>query len=118
MPKVNVPAGKDEGDLTERLQCGTLVMDRAEHTATKDGVDLQLTPTEFELLYVLAAHAGEALSRANLLKRVWGYESGGDTRLVNVHVQRLRMKVETDPENPRIVQTVRGIGYKFVAPTV
>ena len=51
---------KDEGDLTERLQCGTLVMDRAEHTATKDGVDLQLTPTEFELLYVLAAHAGEA----------------------------------------------------------
>lgn len=118
MPKVNAPAGKDEGDLTERLQCGTLVMDRAEHTATKDGVDLQLTPTEFELLYVLAAHAGEALSRANLLKRVWGYESGGDTRLVNVHVQRLRMKVETDPENPRIVQTVRGIGYKFVAPTV
>lgn len=93
-------------------------MDRAEHTATKDGVDLQLTPTEFELLYVLAAHAGEALSRANLLKRVWGYVSGGDTRLVNVHVQRLRMKVETDPENPRIVQTVRGIGYKFVAPTV
>lgn len=107
MPKVNAPAGKDEGDLTERLQCGTLVMDRAEHTATKDGVDLQLTPTEFELLYVLAAHAGEALSRANLLKRVWGYVSGGDTRLVNVHVQRLRMKVETDPENPRIVQTVR-----------
>ena len=118
MPKVNAPAGKDEGDLPERLQCGTLVMDRAEHTATKDGVDLQLTPTEFELLYVLAAHEGEALSRANLLKRVWGYESGGDTRLVNVHVQRLRMKVETDPENPRIVQTVRGIGYKFVAPTV
>lgn len=118
MPKVNAPAGKDEGDLTERLQCGTLVMDRAGHTATKDGVDLQLTPTEFELLYVLAAHAGEALSRANLLKRVWGYVSGGDTRLVNVHVQRLRMKVETDPENPRIVQTVRGIGYKFVAPTV
>lgn len=98
------------------LERGPIVIDRLEHTATKDGKDLNLTPTEFELLFMLAAAAGEAISRSSLLKNVWGYENSGDTRLVNVHVQRLRAKVEDDPENPQIVQTVRGIGYKFVTP--
>lgn len=78
-----------------------------EHTVTKNGKDLNLTPMEFELLFVLAAAAGEAISRSTLLKNVWGYENSGDARLV---------KVEDDPENPQIVQTVRGIGYKFVTP--
>ena len=98
------------------LERGSIVIDRLEHTATKDGKDLNLTPMEFELLFMLAAAAGEAISRSSLLKNVWGYENSGDTRLVNVHVQRLRAKVEDDPENPQIVQTVRGIGYKFVTP--
>ena len=98
------------------LERGPIVIDRLEHTATKDGKDLNLTPMEFELLFMLAAAAGEAISRSSLLKNVWGYENSGDTRLVNVHVQRLRAKVEDDPENPQIVQTVRGIGYKFVTP--
>ena len=87
-----------------------------EHTVTKNGKDLNLTPMEFKLLFVLAAMAGEAISRSALLKNVWGYENSGDTRLVNVHIQRLLAKVEDDPENPQIVQTVRGIGYKFVTP--
>lgn len=78
-----------------------------DHTVTKNGKDLNLTPMEFELLFVLAAAAGEAISRSTLLKNVWGYENSGDARLV---------KVEDDPENPQIVQTVRGIGYKFVTP--
>lgn len=99
-----------------RIERGSIVMDRVEHTATKDGEDLALTPMEFELLFLLAANTGEAISRSLLLKKVWGYEDSGDTRLVNVHVQRLRAKVESDPENPSIVVTVRGIGYKFVAP--
>ena len=99
-----------------RLERGSIVIDRLEHTATKDGKDLGLTPMEFELLFVLAAAPGEAISRSTLLKNVWGYENSGDTRLVNVHVQRLRAKVEDDPENPQIIQTVRGIGYKFVTP--
>ena len=117
------------------LERGPLVIDRLEHTATKDGKDLNLTPMEFELLFMLAAAAGEAISRSSLLKNVWGYENSGeaisrssllknvwgyeksgDTRLVKVHVQRPRAKVEDDPENPQIVQTVRGIGYKFVTP--
>ncbi|MBT1171597.1 MtrAB system response regulator MtrA [Bifidobacterium sp. SO4] len=98
------------------VERGSIVIDRLEHTATKDGKDLNLTPMEFELLFVLAAAAGEAISRSALLKNVWGYENSGDTRLVNVHVQHLRAKVEDDPENPQIIQTVRGIGYKFVTP--
>ena len=101
LPKTDAPSHETQSDLPDRLRCGLL--------------EMNLTPMEFELLYTLAAHEGEALSRANLLKEVWGYDSGGDTRLVNVHVQRLRMKVEDDPKTPRIVRTVRGIGYKFVA---
>ncbi|KFI97897.1 Response regulators consisting of a CheY-like receiver domain and a winged-helix DNA-binding domain [Bifidobacterium stellenboschense] len=72
---------------------------------------------EFELLAVLAAGSGEAISRSTLLKKVWGYDGNGDTRLVNVHIQRLRAKVEDDPEKPQIIVTVRGIGYKFVTPS-
>ncbi|PJM78073.1 MtrAB system response regulator MtrA [Bifidobacterium felsineum] len=101
---------------TNHIERGSIVIDRLEHTATKNGKDLNLTPMEFELMFVLAAAAGEAISRSTLLHDVWGYESSGDTRLVNVHVQRLRAKVEDDPENPQIIQTVRGIGYKFVNP--
>lgn len=98
------------------VEHGSIILDRVEHTVTKNGKDLNLTPMEFKLLFVLAAMAGEAISRSALLKNVWGYENSGDTRLVNVHIQRLRAKVEDDPENPQIVQTVRGIGYKFVTP--
>ncbi|NMM92821.1 MtrAB system response regulator MtrA [Bifidobacterium oedipodis] len=106
----------DPASVADRIERGPIVIDRIEHTATKNGADLNLTPMEFALLFMLAASAGEAISRSALLKSVWGYENSGDTRLVNVHIQRLRAKVEDDPENPQIVQTVRGIGYKFVTP--
>lgn len=112
------PSENGSGDdaTATHIERGPIVIDRPEHIATKDGRDLGLTPMEFELLAVLAAASGEAISRSSLLKRVWGYENSGDTRLVNVHIQRLRAKVEDDPEHPTIVQTVRGIGYKFVTP--
>lgn len=113
------PAEEDPdaaGAEVQHVERGGLVIDRAEHTATKEGRGLNLTPMEFELLFVLMAFAGEAISRSALLKNVWGYENSGDTRLVNVHIQRLRAKVEDDPEKPKIIQTVRGIGYKFVTP--
>lgn len=110
-------AGGDGGAAqVEHLTRGCIDIDRPGHTATKDGRDLELTPMEFALLFVLAANAGEAISRSSLLKQVWGYENSGDTRLVNVHIQRLRAKVEDNPEAPNIIQTVRGIGYRFVAP--
>ncbi|WEV64911.1 MtrAB system response regulator MtrA [Bifidobacterium sp. ESL0732] len=98
-----------------RLSCGSIVIDRAKHTATKNGIDLGLTPVEFDLCFVLAANEGKAVKREELLKMVWGYENSGDTRLVNVHIQRLRAKVESDVEQPHIIQTVRGIGYRFVS---
>ena len=116
--RVTQPVVEPEEDKhgPSRVDEGGIRIDRNEHVATKNGVPLALTPMEFELLFVLACNPGEVLSRTSLLKLVWGYESSGDTRLVNVHIQRLRQKIEGNPENPRIVQTVRGIGYKFVPP--
>ena len=78
----------------------------------RDGELLSLTPLEFDLLVCLARKPGQVFTREALLHDVWGYQHAADTRLVNVHVQRLRSKVERDPERPEYVLTVRGIGYK------
>jgi two-component system, OmpR family, response regulator MtrA len=80
----------------------------------KRGQPLQLTKTEFRLLCEFAEHPGMVLSRDQLLERVWGYDYLGDSRLVDAHIRRLRLKVEDEPDNPRIVMTVRGLGYKLV----
>lgn len=107
-------AQPEEGSIESHAVIrGPIEINRQEHTVTKSGRRLSLTPTEFELLYVLASHPGEVLSRGELLKRVWDYKDMSDTRLVNVHVQRLRQKIEADPEKPLIIETVRGIGYKY-----
>jgi two-component system response regulator MtrA len=97
---------------TDSLTIGDLVIDIAGHTVTRDGVEIGLTPLEFDLLVCLARKPHQVFSREVLLEQVWGYRHAADTRLVNVHVQRLRSKVEHDPENPEIVVTVRGVGYK------
>ena len=73
---------------------------------------IALTPLEFQLLVALASKPQQVFSREMLLEQVWGYHYKADTRLVNVHVQRLRAKVELDPDNPKIVMTVRGVGYR------
>ena len=78
----------------------------------RDGALINLTPLEFDLLVALARKPWQVFSREVLLEQVWGYRHAGDTRLVNVHVQRLRSKIERDPEHPEIVVTVRGVGYK------
>jgi len=96
----------------ERLQIGDLVIDVAGHTVCREDQSISLTPLEFELLVALARKPWQVFSREVLLEQVWGYRHAGDTRLVNVHVQRLRSKIEHDPENPEIVVTVRGVGYK------
>jgi len=77
------------------------------------GDEVHLTRTEFRLLLELAAADGRVLSREDLLEKVWGYDYFGDGRLVDVHVRRLRTKIEPDPGNPRYVTTIRGMGYKF-----
>jgi two-component system response regulator MtrA len=81
--------------------------------ATRQGVDVHLTLTELRLLTELATAAGSVVTREQLLERVWGYDYFGDTRLLDVHVRRLRRKVEEDPSNPRLVLTVRGVGYRL-----
>lgn len=84
-----------------------------EGVVRRGGRELHLTRTEFRLLCELAASAGKVFSREQLLERVWGYDYFGDGRLVDVHVRRLRTKIEPDPANPRHVLTVRGLGYKL-----
>jgi len=96
----------------EALNIGALAIDVAGHSVTRGGAQINLTPLEFDLLVCLARKPWQVFTREVLLEQVWGYRHAADTRLVNVHVQRLRSKVEHDPENPEIVVTVRGVGYK------
>ena len=94
------------------LRLGPLAIDVAGRTVARDGEDVPLTRTEFDLLLELTRHPGQVLSRDVLLDRVWGYDYLGDSRLVDVAIQRLRAKVEADPAVPELIQTVRGAGYK------
>jgi two-component system response regulator MtrA len=97
-----------------RLELGPVTIDVAGRTAERDGRDVPLTRTEFDLLTELTRHAGQVLSRDVLLDRIWGYDYLGDSRLVDVAIQRLRAKIEADPAAPELVLTVRGAGYKAV----
>jgi two-component system response regulator MtrA len=89
-----------------------LVIDQMEHKVLKGDREIALTRLEFDLLVALAKEPGRVFTREALLNEVWGYQHAADTRLVNVHVQRLRSKIESDADNPEYVLTVRGIGYK------
>jgi two-component system response regulator MtrA len=95
---------------------GPLQVDLAGRSVTRDGRDLPLTRTEFDLLVELIQRPGQVLSRDQLLDRVWGYDYLGDSRLVDVAIGRLRAKVERDPVNPELILTVRGSGYKAARP--
>ena len=101
-----------DGDGAAPIRFGSLTIDVAGRTASRDGVDIPLTRTEFDLLLELVGHAGQVLSRDALLDRIWGYDYLGDSRLVDVAVGRLRAKIERDHTNPELILTVRGAGYK------
>jgi two-component system response regulator MtrA len=101
----------DEG-RPESLEIADLAIDVPGHTVKRGEEFIALTPLEFDLLVALARKPWQVFTRETLLEQVWGYRHAADTRLVNVHVQRLRSKIEIDPENPQIVVTVRGVGYK------
>jgi two-component system, OmpR family, response regulator MtrA len=94
------------------IQIGQITLDPLSFEVRRGDHPVSLTPLEFKLLHTLAAKPQQVFSREMLLEQVWGYQYKADTRLVNVHVQRLRSKVEVDPENPKIVLTVRGHGYR------
>jgi two-component system response regulator MtrA len=99
-------------ELSGILSLADIAIDILEHTITRGGKEIPLTRLEFDLLVALANEPGRVFTREALLSEVWGYRHSTDTRLVNVHIQRLRAKVEHDPENPTIITTIRGIGYK------
>lgn len=95
------------------VQIYDLKLDFDKHEVLKDGKKIDLTLKEFELLKLLILNKGKVLTRDFLLDKVWGYEYYGETRTVDVHVRHLRQKIEDDDKNPRYIETVRGIGYKF-----
>ncbi|MGF3055804.1 MtrAB system response regulator MtrA [Microbacterium sp. YY-01] len=97
---------------SEILRVGDLQIDVDAHEVRRGSTTISLTPLEFQLLVALAQKPQQVFTREMLLEQVWGYHYKADTRLVNVHVQRLRAKVEQDPDNPRVVMTVRGVGYR------
>jgi two-component system, OmpR family, response regulator MtrA len=103
------PLNEGEGGV---ITIGPLTLDAKAHEVRRGDYQVSLTPLEFNLLHTLASKPKQVFTREMLLEQVWGYQYKADTRLVNVHVQRLRSKIEDDPENPKIVTTVRGIGYK------
>ena len=96
----------------ESLAIGDVLIDVPGHSVSRDGQQIPLTPLEFDLLVALARKPRQVFTREVLLEQVWGYRHAADTRLVNVHVQRLRAKIEPDPERPEVILTVRGVGYK------
>jgi two-component system response regulator MtrA len=106
------PRGNEGSTL---ITVGPLVIDVIGHEVRKNDMPINLTPLEFELLKTLALNPKKVYSRKELLTEVWDFKFNGDARLVNVHVQRLRSKVEDDPADPKIVLTVRGMGYRVAA---
>lgn len=115
--RVRARLRRSDEPAPEHLTIGDVSIDVPGHRVSRAGRPVSLTPLEFDLLVALARKPWQVFTREVLLEKVWGYRHAADTRLVNVHVQRLRSKIENDPEQPEIVVTVRGVGYKAGVPT-
>lgn len=113
------PTGEGDHGVggSEAVSLGPLTIDPVAFSVRRGVEDIPVTVTEFRLVYELARHAGQVLTRDQLLELVWGYTYLGDSRLVDVHIQRLRAKIEADPAHPLLVQTVRGVGYRATRET-
>ncbi len=114
--RVRARLRRQADEPSENLTIGDVEIDVPGHQVTRGGQQIALTPLEFDLLVALARKPRQVFTREVLLEQVWGYRHAADTRLVNVHVQRLRAKIERDPDNPEVVLTVRGVGYKAGPP--
>jgi DNA-binding response OmpR family regulator len=112
--RVRLQSGTGGVSESEVQRLGTLELDRDKGVVVHHGAEVSLTRTEYRLLCEFADHPGAVLSRDQLLERVWGYEYLGDSRLVDAHVRRLRLKVEDTPDDPRLIITVRGLGYRLM----
>ena len=107
--------GQDVELLPDTLEAGPVRMDVERHVVTVSGAEIRLPLKEFELLEMLLRNTGRVLTRGQLIDRIWGADYVGDTKTLDVHVKRLRSKLEKDPSNPAHLVTVRGLGYKFEA---
>jgi two-component system, OmpR family, response regulator len=107
------PVGTTPETPPDIIKTGPLEIDIGRHLVKNNARNLELTPKEFDLLVFLARNRGQVFNREVLLSRVWGYDYAGDTRTVDVHIRWLREKIETNPENPQHLLTLRGVGYKF-----
>jgi two-component system response regulator RegX3 len=105
--------GEPDDLITSTIEAGPVRMDVERHVVTVDGHLVSLPLKEFDLLELLLRNAGRVLTRGQLIDRVWGSDYVGDTKTLDVHVKRLRAKIEPDPGNPKYLVTVRGLGYKF-----
>lgn len=106
--------GNIENDIAEEIyQCGSLLIDPIKRKVTLEGVKVELTPKEFDLLYLFMSNPGKSYSRENLLNIVWGYEFTGYEHTVNSHINRLRTKIESDLTTPKYILTTWGVGYRF-----
>src|ERR687892_1120799 len=114
--RIRARVRRTDTEPAEQLSIGDVTIDVPAHQVSRDGEQIALTPLEFDPLAALARKPRQVFTREVLLEQVWGYRHAADTRLVNVHVQRLRAKVERDPEHPEVVLTVRGVGYKAGPP--
>ena len=108
-------AARDEREDQESLSVGALEIDFAGHSVTMLGREVDLAPREFDLLALFARNEGRALTRDQILDGIWGKDYVGDSRTVDVHVRGLRKKIEADPNSPRLIVTLRGVGYRFGA---
>jgi two-component system response regulator RegX3 len=97
----------------ERLAIGGIVLDPVRHEVRVRGEEVRLPLKEFELLELLMANAGRVLTRSTIIDRVWGHDYVGDTKTLDVHVKRLRSRIEADPAQPKLITTIRGLGYRF-----
>ena len=106
---------QEAASVPKSLRFGDVELRREQGIVLKNDEELSLTKTEFRLLCEFADHVGAVLSRDQLLERVWGYEYLGDSRLVDAHVRRLRLKIEDHPDDPKLIVTARGIGYRLIS---
>lgn len=105
-----IPPANGKGST---LRAANLTLDTGQHRATRDGMELNLKPREFDLLAFLMLNPGQVFTRDQLLDKVWGYEYMGDSRTVDVHMRWLREKIEDNPSDPHVLETVRGVGYRL-----
>ncbi|MBQ90446.1 MAG: hypothetical protein CL441_03340 [Acidimicrobiaceae bacterium] len=116
--RAEAPEGRDPdtGPSASAVEVGDVLVDPDRHEVRVRGEVVAMPLREFELLYLLVSNVGRVLTRDTLIDRVWGFDYVGDTKTLDVHVKRVRTKVETDPRNPERLVTVRGVGYRYEQP--